>query len=114
MPARSYIKCVIGHSGYGGCDKCETHGTYIKCVTFPELNAPLRTDESFVAMTDKRHHNKDTISPLLSVAVGMVSQFPIDYMHLVCLGVMRMLVSFRVHRPRKTKLGRHAIDKINE
>lgn len=48
MPARLHIKCATGHSGYGGFNKCGTHGTHIKCVTFPELNAPLRTDESFV------------------------------------------------------------------
>ena len=92
MPARAFVKCVTGHSGYGGCEKCETHGKYVKCVTFPEGDARLRTDESFLAMTDKNHHSKECVSPLVSVSVGMVSQFPIDYMHQVCLGVMKHLL----------------------
>jgi len=62
MPAGAVVKCVAGHSGYGGCDECEQHGEYIKCVTFPE-----------------RHHSKHCVSP---VPLVMVSQFTIDYMHL--------------------------------
>ena len=116
MPARAFIKCVTGHSGYGGCDKCEQHGKYVKCVTFPDSHARLRTDESFAAMTDVRHHSKDYVSPLMSLPkpVGMVSQFPIDYMHLVCLGVTRKLVSLWLHGPLKTRLGRQSVERINE
>ena len=56
MPARAWVKCITGHTGYSGCDKCTQHGTFFKCVTFPESNAPLRTDKSFFDMTDEKHH----------------------------------------------------------
>lgn len=82
MPARAFVKCVAGHSRYSGCDKCTQRGVYVNSVTFPECQAQLRTDESFANMSDMRHHHN----------LGMVSQFPIDYMHLVCLGVTRKLV----------------------
>ena len=116
MPARAFIKCITGHSGYGGCDKCEQHGKYAKCVTFPDSHARLHTDESFVAMTDVRHHSKDYASPLMSLPepLGMASQFPIDYMQLVCLGVMQKLVSLWLHGPLKTRLGRQSVEEINE
>jgi len=114
MPARSYVKCVTGHSGYSGCDKCTQIGTFCKCVTFPECHAPERTDESFVEMRDQKHHSKDEQSPFLALSLGMVSQFPIDYMHLVCLGVMRKLVSLWLAGPLKTRLGRLSVEKINK
>jgi len=53
-------------------------------MTFPEVNSPLRTDLSFEMMSDEDHHV--TKSPLLDVGIGMVTCFPHDYMHVVCLG----------------------------
>ena len=46
-PARSFILCVKGHSGYFGCTKCIKQGEYIGRVVFLEHNAPARTDQSF-------------------------------------------------------------------
>ena len=96
-PARSFIKSVKSHSGYGGCDKCSQHGEHDKGMTFPESNAPLRTDVTFDEMSDKDHHTG--VSPLTKLNVGMVSQFPMDYMHLVCLGVMKRLIGLWKKRP---------------
>ena len=28
-PARSLVKCCVGHGGYGACEKCTVVGTYI-------------------------------------------------------------------------------------
>jgi hypothetical protein len=90
-PAKAFIKCTKGHTGYFGCDKCCTEGTYVDHrVTFPELNAELRSDISFANRVDVGHHN--SISPLTEIGVGMVSTFPLDYMHLACLGVTRRLL----------------------
>lgn len=90
-PARAFIKQVKGHSGYAGCDKCLQPGVYASHrMTFPEVSAPDRTDESFARGTDEEHHI--AVSPRLETGIGMVSQFPHDYMHLVCLGVMRRLL----------------------
>ncbi|GAA6081364.1 uncharacterized protein LOC113076649 isoform X1 [Tachysurus ichikawai] len=59
-------------------------------MTFPELNAKHRTDESFRQATAEKHHIQQ--SPLTDIGIGMVTCFPHDYMHLVCLGVMRRLL----------------------
>ena len=52
-------------------------------MTFPEPNAPLRNDVSSNAFEDEDHHKG--ISPLVELNIGMVSQFPQEHMHLVCL-----------------------------
>lgn len=49
-----------------------------------------RNDNDFILQTNKQHH-KGT-SPLVGLNIGMVTCFPIDYMHSVCLGVMRKLL----------------------
>ena len=113
MPARAYIKGVTGHAGYGGCDKCTQKGVHVNSVTFPEVDAPLRTDMSFRAMSDKHHHNNKDVSPLLDLPIDMVLDFPIDYMHLVCLGVMRKLISLWLSGPLATRIGRISIEEIN-
>ena len=55
-------------------------------MTFPEVNAPLRTDEQFDTFQNEEHYRGHP--PLSDLPVGMVSQFPLDYMQ-VCLGVTR-------------------------
>ena len=94
-PARQLLKGITSHSGYYSCEKCVTKGEYIlNRVSFPELNANLRTDDSFRNMIDLRHHV--SLSPLNSF-FNMVSGFPYDYMHLVCLGVMKRLLQLWVN-----------------
>ena len=41
-------------------------------MTFPETNAPLRTDVSFNAFEDEDHHK--AISPLVELNMGIVSK----------------------------------------
>lgn len=89
-PARAFIKGIKSHTGYYGCDKCLQRGIYTNHrITFPELTAACRTDESFRLEANEDHHL--THCPLVDTGVDMVAGFPHDYMHLVCLGVMRRL-----------------------
>ncbi|CAN8026464.1 unnamed protein product [Ixodes persulcatus] len=90
-PARAYLKCIKGHTAYYGCEKCSQKGKHDgKKVTFPDIDAPLRTDEDFTNQVNADHHH--AVSPLSALGVGLVSCFPLEYMHLVCLGVMRRLI----------------------
>ena len=59
-------------------------------VRFTEHEALLRNDNDFFLQKDKEHHRRRSI--LCDVGIGMVSKFPLDYMHLVALGVMRRLM----------------------
>lgn len=95
-PARSYLKCIKPHTGYSCCERCVVGGEYFaNRMTFPyNQNAPpptKRTDTSFAVQEDEEHHLN--VSPLTQVPkLGLVSNFALDYMHLVCLGVMRKLL----------------------
>ncbi|XP_039303468.1 uncharacterized protein LOC105203270 [Solenopsis invicta] len=62
-PARAYICCIKSHGGYYACGKCETKDKFIGKVIYPEMNAPLRTAESFITQSQPEHHIG--ISPLL-------------------------------------------------
>ena len=89
--ARVFVKKVKSCAGYFGCDKCTQSGVYTGSeMVFPEVDAPLRTDASFQEMRDEEHHRG--LSPFQSLQLGMVTQFPIDYMHLVCLGVTKRFI----------------------
>lgn len=95
-PAKAYIKGIKSHGGYSSCDKCWEFGDYSHTggkVIFKGTSSSLRTDEQFVKEEDTEHHMEKT--PLLDLKIGLVSTFTIDYMHAVCLGVMKkMLVSW--------------------
>lgn len=93
-PARSMVKGTKLCSGYNGCDKCNAKGQWVReghggKVVFNEQGC-LRTDQSFRSRRDQNHHKVD--SPLENLKIDMISNFPIDYMHQACLGVMRQLL----------------------
>ena len=110
-PARAFVKCVKSFSGYHGCDKCTQNGTWLGKMTYPETNAPLRTDEAFANRQDEDHHKG--VSPLSQIQIGMVSQIPLDYMHLVCLGVVKRLLLLWMKGPLHCRLGARIIDQIS-
>lgn len=89
-PAKAYVKCIKSPGGYSACDKCEEVGEYHGRVTYPGIRSRRRTDQSFFLQVDKNHHL--AVSPLTDLNIGMVSIFPIDYMHNVCLGVTKKLL----------------------
>ena len=82
-------------------------------MTFADSAAPLQTDDLVRSMTNEMHHSKDSQSPFHALELGMVSQFPVDYMHAVCLGVVRKMVSLWLGGPLQMRLGRLAVDTIN-
>lgn len=92
-PARCGVTGTKSHTGYSGCGKCTQQGEYIDHqMTFPETDVVLRTNESFRNLTDEDHHV--TTTPILELeSIDMVKQFPLDYLHLVLLGVVRKLLN---------------------
>ncbi|XP_075535096.1 uncharacterized protein LOC142570615 [Dermacentor variabilis] len=112
-PARSYVKCIVGHTGYCACERCNQKGRHIENrVTFPKLHAPTRTNASFRSQENKRHHSG--FSPFLSLDVDMIAIFPSEYMHLVCLGVMRRLLKNWVCQSHSNRLSRLHRCQLNE
>lgn len=113
-PARSFVKQVRGHNSYYGCEKCTQRGVWEGKVTFPSLNASLRTDDDFKGLAAEEHQYAR--SPLIELGIGMVSQFPYDYMHLVCLGVTRKLIGLWIRGPvgKKCRVGGNVIQRISD
>lgn len=87
------MKCIKSHGGYSSCDKCWETGNYnhkIGKVILKDTTSARRTDHQFLLQTDDEHHR--AITPLVELNVGLVSSFTIDYMHAVCLEVMKKLL----------------------
>lgn len=110
-PARAYIACIKTHGRYYACGKCETKGTYMGNV-YPEMNAPLRTAESFTAQSQQEHHIG--ISPLMRLNINMVSQLPYDYIHLVALGHIKRVLKIMTGKVNPMKLGAQQVLDISK
>ena len=89
-PARAFIKQTKPHNAYYGCEKCIQKGVWAGKVTFPQTDSPLRTDSDVKQMVQEEHHYNPT--PISQLSIGLVSQFPLDPMHLVHLGVVKRLI----------------------
>lgn len=65
----------------------------------------MRIDESFRNKQQEEHHTGDTI--LQELNIDMVIQIVIDYMHLICLGIMKRLLVFWVKGPNNSCLSKN-------
>lgn len=111
-PARSFVKLTKGHGGYQGCDFCEQDGVHSDHrMLFPETDAPSRTNLSFDEMSCEEHHRGE--SNLRHLNIGMVTQFPLDYMHLVCLGVVKKMIKTWLTGSHNVRMGTAAIAKLS-
>lgn len=107
-PARQFMKAITSHNGYSGCERCQQVGVYESgTVIFPDLNCVPRSDQNFILQSDSDHHKG--VSPLAraTFSVGLVSQFVLDPMHLVYLGVMRKLLNLWLKGPLNVRIGSH-------
>ncbi|KAI2646179.1 tRNA(Ile)-lysidine synthase [Labeo rohita] len=82
-------------------------------MTDPQNDFVLWTDLSFAERADEDHHH-DGPHEFSGLDVGMVTRFPLDYMHLACLGVMRKLLQFWLRGPLKFRLSFGCVDRISQ
>lgn len=61
-------------------------------------------------MQQEEHHTGESI--LRRLKIGMVFDIAIDYMHLVCLGVMKRLLQIWLKGPKDIRLQQHKIDSL--
>lgn len=95
-PAKAFLLKVKGHSGFFSCTRCTVEGEYLQnrvCFPYLENGNTIRTHENYVSMVHEEHHTSLTISCVSTIqSIDIVKSFAVDYMHLVCLGVMRKLI----------------------
>lgn len=112
-PARAFLKCTKQHTGYSSCDKCTEPGEYYKHkIVFPNFTAAKRTNNSFRRNIDDDHHIGTT--PLLSLPIDLVTYFPIDYMHNICLGVVKKLIFIWLGGPLGVRISHRKVDIISK
>ncbi|XP_069192203.1 uncharacterized protein [Procambarus clarkii] len=111
-PAKAMVKAIKLHSGYFGCDRCTQEGVWNGRMTYQQVkNLQLRTDEDFRNQSNSQHHHGR--SPFCDLNINMVSTFPIDYMHQICLGVMKRLLLAWI-RNKNVKLCARQVDEISQ
>lgn len=66
-------------------------------MSFPEIDTDQRTDVPFDEMSKASHLTGHTLFSELSI--GMVSQFPLNFMHLFCLGLVKRLINLWLKGP---------------
>jgi hypothetical protein len=89
-PAKSFLKSVKNHNAYYGCERCYCKGIWKKSVIFDNGKYDSYNDNIFKNLIYKKHHNG--LTPLIELKLGLISQIPLDYLHLFFLGVMKRLL----------------------
>lgn len=111
-PARSFLKCTKSFNGYYGCKRCVIKGRWNNRVIFhSDRTHTLRTDEKFKNFEYKEH--QINLSPLVEIGVECIKGFPLDYMHLVCLGVMKRILMFFKQGPRECRLSQQQLNLLS-
>jgi len=112
-PAKSYMLCIKNHGGYSSCTKCTTEGTYIeRRVCFPSETIVLRTDIDFNNYKDEDYHMGKTALTEIP-GLGLVTNVPLDYQHLICLGVTKKLISLWLCDSLKVRLSSRKVKIIS-
>lgn len=113
-PARAFLKCIKSHTGYYACERCEIKGTWNSNVLIldSEDKCRERTDEKFHLGHYEGSHQRG-MSPLIQYGISCVKGFPLDYMHLICLGVTRRMLLYLMRGPRVCKLSQQQLSLLS-
>lgn len=116
-PVKSFVLGVKTHNGYYSCTKCTIKGKYFDGrICFPVkdgTNPSLRTDEDFLNNKYEDYQIAETILNKIS-KFGPITDVPLDYMHLVCLGVVKKLILLWLTGPLSVRLSNNMINKISK
>ena len=111
-PAREFVKGVVGHSGYFSCERCTIKGSWEGRVVFNQsAQCPHRTEDEFNNLRYVDHQKMKT--PFIDAGIPCISKFVLDYMHLVCLGVIRRLLRYLIKGPRKCRLSASQVQQVS-
>ena len=95
------------------CERCEIEGERVESLMlFLSTSEPLRTDPVFNVFGYLDHQRGK--NPLIKVGIRCVRQFPLDYMHLICLRVVRRILLFPKEGPRICRLSQNQIQLVSQ
>ncbi|XP_065664757.1 uncharacterized protein LOC136086388 [Hydra vulgaris] len=103
-PARMMFKGIVYHTGYHLCERCtkvgksvldrDVYGYADGKFTILRSNVEFCNNKYFQKDVNERSHQRKKIVLRDISVINFVSMFPLDYMHLVCLGLMRRILNF--------------------
>ncbi|XP_032686443.1 uncharacterized protein LOC116851274 [Odontomachus brunneus] len=113
-PAKFFALCIKGHTGFYSCTKCLVKGKYTNGrICFPyEKNYPLRTDELFALNAYQNFQISFSILNNIPKFLPLTNT-PLDYMHLICLGVMKKMILLWMKGPLSVRLNTRSKNKIS-
>lgn len=116
-PARAFLKQVGGHNSKQGCERCDITSIYSaedKRRYYPAVSVytNLRSNEDFYRNVCNQHIKGQ--SPLLELDIGLVSNFILDPMHLIYLGVTKRLINYWLEGKRQFKLSKTSVVNLND
>lgn len=87
---------------------------WLKRLAFLDCDSPKCKANYFVGFNVDGDDNEHIVckTPLLKLGVGLVAQVSLDYMHLVCLGVVRMMVIAWCNDPLNIRLCSRDIESL--
>lgn len=111
--ARAYIKNIKSPTGFYACDRCVQRGeTVNKGRRFLDHSARRRTDQSFRLKEYVEHHRGD--SPFLKITdMDLVFDFPNDYMHSVCEGIVPKILELLREAGGQFRLSAYCLSQMN-
>lgn len=111
-PARAFLKCVKSHTAYSACERCTVRGSWDGRIVYNSREIfPLRKAQQFHNMEYEDHQIEK--SPLTDIGILCIEQFALDYMHCVCLGVVRRILSFIKNGPPQCRQSACQISEIS-
>ena len=98
-PARASAARIVSHNATYGCGRCTTTGKMVKMpgenrgrTTFPDLVAPLRTNESFRSRQQPAHHHIGRSFLEKLAGFDMVCGIAREPMHLLDIGAIKKML----------------------
>lgn len=94
-PARSFVKCIVGHCAFAACERCKVRGIKVDGVTvFLDTNAEKITDAGFRSFEDPECHTSPSLLMQIQPPINIVQQFILDPMHLLYLGCTKRFLEY--------------------
>jgi len=116
-PARAFLKNIKAHNSLHGCERCTALGMSVNSrTTFSShdcFQAEKRTHDKFVNLDYIGSHQSGP-TPLAGVLSNCIQSCTLDYMHLVCLGVVRRMIHFWKSGDKIVRLSSGHILQISE
>lgn len=101
------------HTCFSSCTRCTIEGEYIcnrVCFPYSKIKSAERSHQAYLNTMDEEYHISSEISILSELqSFSAVTSFSLDYLHLICLGVCKKLITLWIEgplnvRPRSSKI----------